>query len=226
MENLDIQHNIEKQIKALTQKTNKIKFNKMLLVNQNKYQKYKKLIFFTDNQSYLPILESIIPEHHKEQKNIWLLKICIGNNKYDMKVYYIYQTIKETLDTFKNLYYYTSTTINDLFKQNLTAIVPDAIDDNFFKYVEENGEKYISFFDDSKRLGEVVYGYVYKLKYDVYINENNKEYHITYDNCYDDTEMIAFNFEEDKNVEGECIHLITFLDDKTYYERINRECHG
>jgi len=30
MENLDIQHNIEKQIKALTQKTNKIKFNKML----------------------------------------------------------------------------------------------------------------------------------------------------------------------------------------------------
>lgn len=227
METLDIQHNnIEEQIKLLNQKANSIKFDNLLLVNNNIYKKHKKVIFFTDNQSYLPIFESIIPEHQKITQDIWLLKICIGNNKYNMKIYYIYQTIKETLGIFKNPYYYTSTTINDLFKENLTAIIPDVIDDNFFKYIEENGEKYISFFDDSKRLGEVVYGYIYRLKYDVYLNDNNKEYHLTYDNCYDDTEMIAFNFEEDKNVEGECIHLITFLDNKTYYERVNRECHG
>jgi len=233
---------LEKQKKLITIMLNQLKLERDLIKNKEKYNKMREIIFFTDNEEYTKLFEANLMDYNKEKRTVYFMKVCSGSDEYNMYVDYIYQPIRKLLEYFNKhkLYYYSSTKIENILELDIPVLQSTTSINNFCRYIEEKGEKILSFYDNSNDIDQVVYVYMYSMEIDVYVNNDNEmKEKIYYVDANDDSERIPYEYptndsdndsdqviQESPYIDGRYIDIIVWMDDETKYVKPSRECHG
>jgi hypothetical protein len=197
---------LTKQLAILREQYNDLKFQ--LFIKTMK--KYKRMIYFSKNKKYDVQFEESLTGYTKQIKDVYILKIAMGPDKYHLNVYYIHQAIKDVLAVVyqeKNVSYYKEK-INNL-GIDFPIIEYEGKLTDFIEYVEK-GESIAEFY---YKKDDYIYGTLYKCQIPVYINDAIEQTDsVITDDLYDDTDRLYYYDEIVDEIQGEVYHLVTFTD--------------